>query len=285
MSRYRRISKEEYYLFGRIIVWTLDDAMSLIASCELEYSGAYGESLELMGLNSNNMFFFGESNEIELKYKNVYNKWHNLLLKSLFKGEIKSCNVPCCNDDPEYAPVGDGKQIDLTYCSFKRDDLLKYINNLIKIGESDFNLRKFIDYLNGESSAPHKYVKNVEIEKIVEVVKTEYREMTKEEAAKLLSSAKNRNAKDTVISYVTDMLSKECTCYHTIMTEMVIDYFKNTDNDPATNEKDRVSKLTPKVVRDTVKAVYKDKNMENLIFDLKAHGGKKNKCDLHNSSK
>lgn len=286
MSAYRRVSNEEYYLFGRIIVWTLDDTMNLLTSFELEDSGEFGESPKLIDFDRYNMFFFGEPNEIELKYKNIYNKWHNLLFKAVSRCELPSCNVPCCNDEPEYdPPAGAGKQIDLTYCSFRRDDLLKYINKLISSGKLDFNLRKFIDYLNGESSAPHKYVKNVEVEKIVVVVKTEYRQMTKEEAAKFLASGKNDTAKATIAAYVSELLSNKCTCYHTIMTENVIDYFKNTDNDPAINEKDRVSNLTPKIVIDTVKAVYKDKNMEELIFDLKSHGGKKNKCELHTPTK
>lgn len=201
MLGYRRFAKEEYKLFGDFRIWTYDDAVNILASFELECSGQFGDSLELISINRTNMFSFGNPNEIEKKYTDVWTKWNDKLRTALWNGELLYCNVPGYDDEPFDLPEDAGKTVE-TYSAFRCRDLLRYINHLVKNGELNFNIREFINALNGNSNAPETTrIVNVEIPP------SDY----------LRKTAKKRHEPDklkhkSLEMYLLDDLSGTCTC-------------------------------------------------------------------------
>lgn len=215
MFDWKRLSKEEYALFGDCSVWEVRDLAIILSAFELELSGLYGDFRELFPVRR--LIFDDSHNVIEEAYKDNFSKWLSYIMRSLSSETIEFHNINSKND-PIEAADDEGIMISIGSCCLNAKDFGEYLCADVDSGKIDFDVDKFADFLSGDGSAPSfKEVVSpmpvAEPAEPAEPVKNE-KEIISDyfRGLRSVNLDKTKDKKVKLMKDLTEDLSGECTC-------------------------------------------------------------------------
>lgn len=152
MLGFNRLAKEDYVFMGRVEVWTLWDAVCLLTSFEMESTGAFGETEDLLKFEriKNGRDLEGP----EKVFHATWDKWNMRLMAAMASpGVLPYANIL---DEKEI----ENSEVDFVDCcsSFRARDLFGYLVSRVAKGGESLDLNILQDYLLGKGNAPAREV-------------------------------------------------------------------------------------------------------------------------------
>lgn len=263
MFDFQRLAKEDYELMGRSLVWTYWDAGVLLSSYEMEVSGEFGTSKDLVSIRR--FPSVGEITDVEKLFHGKWSKWTEWLQDEMYAGNLAFVNVPN-RSVPEELPEVGVTSISQDRGTFSRDELLAALSVAAEAGKTDLDIVQFYKFLRGEGTAPGGYLKDKAAKlDSARKINNKPKDKNPKQSARGKAGAKGRwsesyETKGVVEKYALEMDSQGCTCNHAQLA-MTIHEHAVDENGKALLGK---SEMSLDVVKKTVKKLFKEKGIKRV---------------------
>ena len=230
MLGFNRLSREDYVFMGRVEVWTLWDAVCLLTSFEMESTGAFGGTDDLLEFERIKLGRVLEGPE--KVYHATRNKWNLRLIAAMASpGVLPYANIL---DKKE---IENPPEVDFVDCcsSFRARDLFDYLIRHVANGDESLDLNILQDYLLGKGSAPERRAEGMAwptvVGKSVGSLSPEKSKFKRD--ARLSDRGKKgadnrwksgREIKAKVLKYIEEQCGDGCTCNHAQLANEVFEY-------------------------------------------------------------
>jgi len=223
MFDWKRLSREDYEIFGNCMVWEADDLAVVMAAFKTEMSGVYGNSEELFPIRR--LIFDNSHSDTEETFCDNYSKYFRIILKALGSQSIQYANV-ISKKDPEPEEENARAVVSKGLCCINTRDFLDYLIDNINSIDPEFDLDKFGQFLDGEGTAPS--------EKIVisqdKTLSEHMRDVAKER------HKKSEPLKHSLVNFLAEDLSGGCTCTKRQACDRIYKEFYNNDEKRLKND-------------------------------------------------